>query len=213
MNLQKVRKQDFNLNDYKGIVETVAKVEYKKLSSSYIMDFDEVLNISFQTLHALSTFAGFECYKTSYISTAIKWAIRNEVRRRYRWYNTKKSTQQHSLPEDLPFSQEELREAVYSTIMSIDEMSSDEHSQPFQIKDTNYTPDEYAEFLDLKKILIKALSILPERERALVEAKFFNEKKLTELTEEFGLSPSRITRIIQSALSKLKVELEKQNVN
>ena len=211
MKLQNTKKLDFNLNDYKEIVETVAKVEYKKLSQTHIMDFNEVLSIAFQTMHLLSTYSNFEYYKTSYISTAIKWAIRNEVRRRYKWYSTK-NTPSSAILDDTSFTDDELKESVYTTIVSIDEMSTDEHSQPFQIKDNNYTPDEYAEFIELKKILINAMHVLPQRERELVGAKFFKEKKLTELTDEFGISPSRITRIIQAALAKLKVELERQNL-
>ena len=213
MNLQKTKKKQcsFNLKDYKEIIETVAKVEYKKLSSTYIIDFQEILNIASQTIHALSKFSGFEYYNTSYISTAIKWAIRNEVRRRYKWYSSKNSSPKGSLNEP-QMDPELLKEAMYTTIMSIDEVCSEESNQPIQLKDSNYTPDEYVEFIELKKILVKALDVLPQRERELVDAKFFKEKKLTELTEEFGISPSRITRIIQSALTKLKTELERQNM-
>ena len=42
--------------------------------------------------------------------------------------------------------------------------------------------------------------------------KFFNDKKLREISEEFNLSPSRISRIIQSGLNKIRKELVKQNL-
>ena len=51
------------------------------------------------------------------------------------------------------------------------------------------------------------MKILPPREKEFIEAKFFDEKKLREMAEEYNLSPSRISRIIQSGLNKIKIEL------
>ena len=59
-------------------------------------------------------------YNEAYIGTAVKWAIRNEIRRRYKWYSLK--TKKESLPSEEDVT--ELRSAVYKTILSIDEMTS-----------------------------------------------------------------------------------------
>jgi len=56
------------------------------------------------------------------------------------------------------------------------------------------------------------VTTLPKRERELVESKFFKEKKLQELSDEFMISPSRISRIIKSGLDKIKDELIKSEV-
>ena len=58
----------------------------------------------------------------------------------------------------------------------------------------------------------EALKKLPQREHDLIEAKFFHDKKLRELSDDFNISPSRISRIIQSGLNKIRKELEKNNL-
>ena len=57
-----------------------------------------------------------------------------------------------------------------------------------------------------------AVATLPRRERELIESKFYSEKKLHELSDEFSISPSRISRIIKSGLDKVKDELLKSEV-
>jgi RNA polymerase sigma factor (sigma-70 family) len=57
-----------------------------------------------------------------------------------------------------------------------------------------------------------AVKKLPPRERELIECKFFKEKKLREIADEFDISQSRISRIIQSGLDKIKKDLAKQGI-
>ena len=35
----------FNIKDYQELIDTLAKVEYKKLSSKHLIDFSELINI------------------------------------------------------------------------------------------------------------------------------------------------------------------------
>jgi RNA polymerase sigma factor (sigma-70 family) len=51
---------------------------------------------------------------------------------------------------------------------------------------------------------------LTPRERDLIEAKYFYDKKLKDISVEFNISQSRISRIIQNGLNKIKKELLKQ---
>lgn len=194
--------QATNLKGYKELIETIAKVEYQKLSAGHLIEYLELVNIGTQTLYNLFKNSKPEKFNNSYLSTAIKWAIRNEVRRRYKWYSLKN----HQNKED----QEDLREAVYKTILSIDEITCCE--APTQIKDDGKTPEESMEFHELKSEIVEAIKCLPQRERELIESKFFRDKKLKEISEEFDLSPSRVSRIIQSGLNRIKKELGKQNL-
>ena len=200
----------FDLRNYSDLIKTVAKVEYKKISLHYIIDYSEVLNIASQTIYTLSEYPEFKYYNTSYLSTAIKWAIRNEIRRRYKWYFDS-SSQPDAQPDMM--SKSALQGSVYSTILSIDDTINEESNVSLQVKDSRYTPDEYAEFKELKTILEKAIATLPPREQALIEAKFFRGKKLVELSDEFDVTISRISRIIHSGVAKLRVELEQNNWN
>ncbi len=195
-----------SLREYNDLIETIAKIEFKKLSSSYLIDFSELINIGTQVIHHLCTSSNIENYNKSYISTAIKWAIRNEVRRRYKWYSLK--TKKTVTPDEE--DKNEIRDAIYKTILSIEEMADAEN--PTQIKDDARSPEETIVFNELSVALKEAIKKLPQRERDLIEAKFYKDKKLRELSEDFNISPSRISRIIQAGLNKIRKELEKNNL-
>lgn len=197
----------FNIKDYLELIETLAKVEYKKLSSNHLMEYSELVNIGTQVVHKLCSNAKPDAYNKSYISTAIKWAIRNEVRRRYKWYVLKNKKESEFFQDENPNA---LREAVYKTILSIDEMAEGE--SPTQIRDFKRNPEEKIVFHELSESIKDAIKKLPQRERELIESKFFKDKKLREISEEFNLSPSRISRIIQAGLNKIKKELTRQNL-
>ena len=94
---------------------------------------------------------------------------------------------------------------------AVDEMAEAEN--PTQIKDDTRTPEELIVFNEMSNAIKEAMKKLPPRERDLIEAKFFKDKKLRELSDDFNISPSRISRIIQSGLNKIKKELEKHNLS
>lgn len=196
--------QKFNIKDYMPLIETVVKVEIKKFNVPHLVDYAELINIGIQVIHTLAKTSNMDAYNNSYLSTAIKWAIRNEIRRRYKWYTLK--TKSVKLDEE---SHNEVREAVYRTILSVDELADAEN--PTIIRDDKRTPAENVEFSELSAVLKEAISKLPPREKELVECKFFKEKKLREISDEYGISQSRVSRIIQSGLNRLKKELQNQN--
>ena len=196
--------QKVNLREYKNLIETIAKVEYQKFSTSHLIELPELINIGNHTLYILFKNNSPENFNNTYLSTAIKWAIRNEVRRRYKWYSLKNKKQ---VVEE---ENGNLREEVYKTILSIDEMQDAE--VPTQIKADDKTPEECIELSELKAEILEYMKKLPQRERELIEYKFFKEKKLREIAEEFNISQSRISRIIQSGLDKIKRDLKRQGI-
>lgn len=198
--------QKINLKDYKNLIETIAKVEYQKFSSSHLIELPELINIGNHTLYILFKNNAPDQFNNTYLSTAIKWAIRNEVRRRYKWYTLKNKSNSDSDEDDST----NLRCEVYKTILSIEEMQ--EAEIPTQIKSDGRTPEESIEFSELKNEIMESMKKLPERERELIEYKFFKDKKLRELADEFNISQSRISRIIQSGLDKIKKDLRKQGI-
>lgn len=191
-----------NLSQYKELIETISKVEYKKFSNLGLIDLQEVIGLANYTVYYLiNNSKNKELYNSAYLTKAIKWAIRNEMRRRYKWYVMKNSES---------VEQEKIKDAVYKTILSIEEMADAEN--PTLIKDTNRTPEEKAEIVELKNRIREIMKTLSQREQDLIEAKYFYDKKLKDISEEFNISQSRISRIIQNALDKVKKELLKQEV-
>ena len=191
-----------NLNEYKDLIDKIAHVEFAKFSSFGLIELSELINIGNHTLYILFKKKSKEEYNNTYLATAIKWAIRNEIRRRYKWYTLKNSRKTN--PD------ENLREEVYKTILSIEEMQ--EAEIPTQIKALDNTPEENSELIELKNEIVKSIKKLSPRERELVEAKFFQNKKLKDIADEFNISQSRISRIIQSGLDKIKKDLKRQGI-
>ena len=203
-NLKEKVEKDIILRRYSDLVNKIAKVEYRTMGNQHLIEFDELINIGLQTINALISQDDFEDFNESYLSTAIKWAIRNELRNRFRWYGMR---QNRNLTKA---EQGELREAIYHAILSTDEMYDNEKT--FEIKDSKKNPEEDCEFSMLSSCIKSAVMTLPKRERELIESKFYKEKKLHELSDEFLISPSRISRIIKSGLDKIKDELIKSEV-
>ena len=195
-NIRTKIEKNAKLRNYLDLINKIAKVEYKSISSQHLIEFDELVNIGIQTVDILCSDDKKEDYNESYLSTAIKWAIRNELRRRYRWHGVKHNSKESEAQAN------EIREAIYKTILSTDEML--DNDKPFEVKDQRRNPEETCEFNQMSIMLRKAIAELPKRERELIEAKFFKEKKLMELSEEFSISASRISRIIKSGLDKVR---------
>ena len=198
--INKEREGRINLSQYKDLIETISKVEYKKFSNLGLIELSEVINLANYTVYYLiNNSTNKELYNDTYLTKAIKWAIRNEMRRRYKWYSMKNQ----EMPEP-----DKIKDAVYKTILSIEEMAEGEN--PTVIKDSSRTPEEKAEVVELKKRICEVMKKLPQREQDLIEAKYFYDKKLKDISDEFNISQSRISRIIQNALDKIKKELLKQ---
>ncbi|MBR1425162.1 sigma-70 family RNA polymerase sigma factor [bacterium] len=196
------------LKDYKELIDVIAKVEYQKFSSSHLIELPELVNIGTYALYTLFKHNSPESYNNTYLSTAIKWAIRNEVRRRYKWYTLKNKIDDDI--EEKETADAELRADVYKNILSIDELQ--EAEVPTQIKSNDRTPEENIAFAELKHGILEAIEKLPPREKELIEQKFFKEKKLREIAEEYNISQSRISRIIQTGLDRVKKDLARQGV-
>ncbi|HEY9746125.1 MAG TPA: sigma-70 family RNA polymerase sigma factor [Oculatellaceae cyanobacterium] len=207
------------VNDYVDLIETVSRVEYSRLPN-HLIDFSEIVNIGAIAIHVLLTSNPDREFNVTYLSTAIKWAIRNELRYRYKWYSLKQVSMDSGDSSDgdddevgggFEAEKGKVREAIYETILSVDSMLEAEN--PHEIKDGSYTPEENTELKEMARIVREAIAKLPERERQIIEARFFKNMKMREIGETFGISPSRTSRIVQSGLDKVKLELQRRGYN
>ncbi|MBQ8634635.1 sigma-70 family RNA polymerase sigma factor [bacterium] len=215
------------LKDYIDIIQKVARVEYKRIPS-HMLDCEELVSIGIIALQALfknKTEEQLANYNSSYIATAVRWAIRNELRNRYKWYTLKHKKEDGDAEEGmdeysenqstLDVSPSKVREAVYETILSIDSImaASSDNDSPFDfIKDTSATPDEKAEIGELSKLIKEAIAKLPQKDRTIVEYRFYRNLQVKQIASMVGLSSSRITRIIQAALNQVREYLQKRGL-
>lgn len=200
------------IQDYIEIIEKVARIEQKRIPS-HMVDHEELVSIgiiAIQTLIKGKSTEDLEKYNKSYIGTAVRWAIRNELRNRYKWYSYKQGAKSDEDGDEegsgIDFSPEKLREGIYETILSIDSLSdASEGDTPFDfLKDGGALPEERLELIELSKGIKQAIASLPPKERTIVEYRFYRNLQVKDVAAHMGLSPSRVTRIVQSALNKIR---------
>ncbi len=111
------------IKEYLEIIEKVAKVEHHRIPS-HMVEYEELVSIGIIAIQAMiknKTEEQLAKYNAAYIGTAVRWAIRNELRNRYKWYTLKHTKKKDEANEDgLEVSPGKVREAVYETILSID---------------------------------------------------------------------------------------------
>ena len=79
------------IKQYVGIVQKIARVEHRRIPN-HMIEYEELVSIgiiAIQTLVKDKTEEQLERYNEAYIGTAVRWAIRNELRHRYKWYTLK----------------------------------------------------------------------------------------------------------------------------
>jgi len=214
------------IKDYIEIIQKVARVEYRRIPS-HMVECEELVSIGIIAVQSLiknKTPEQLEKYNSSYIATAVRWAIRNELRNRYKWYtlkHKKEDTEDAATAEgeesmsSLDVSPTKVREAIYETILSIDSIaaSSSDTDSPFDfIKDNSATPDEKAEITELGRVIREAIATLPQKDRTIVEYRFYRNMQVKQIAQQVGLSSSRITRIVQSSLNSVREYLERRGL-
>ena len=195
--------------EYLDIVKKVARVEYKRVPS-HMIDYEELVSIGILAIQALiknKSPEQLEKYKPAYVATAVRWAMRNELRIRYKWYALKHKQEEEEKEEEELDEKTKVREAVYETILSIDGLASaaSDNDSPFDfIKDPHAMPDENAELSELGRMIRVAITKLPPKVRTVVEYRFYRNMQVKDIATQVGLSSSRVTRIVQSSLNHIK---------
>ncbi|MEM0951063.1 MAG: sigma-70 family RNA polymerase sigma factor [Cyanobacteria bacterium P01_H01_bin.74] len=219
-----------NISNYLSLVERVAKAEYRRIPS-HMVDFEELVSIgaiAIQTLLKNKTQEEIDNLNTSYLATATRWAIRNELRSRYKWYTLKHNKSSDDVDEEdgdaskaknrkkgksataNPGGTENLREAIYETILSIEGIQdgADGDSSYDFISDGSATPEESLEIVELGRAIKRGIESLPEKERRIMEYRFYRNMQVKDIATLVGLSSSRITRIVQASLNQVREYLK-----
>ena len=212
---------DSRLKEYIDIVQKVAKVEHRRIPT-HMVEYEELVSIGIIAVQSMikgKTDEELERYNAAYIGTAVRWAIRNELRNRYKWYSLKHkkeegeegTTSGETDDDGIEVTPSKVREAVYETILSIDSlaMANSDNDSPFDfVKDTKAMPDEAAEITEMGRMIKEAIATLPQKDRTIVEYRFYRNMQVKEIARQVGLSSSRITRIVQAALNSVREYLE-----
>lgn len=207
------------IKEYIEIIQKVAKIEQRRIPS-HMVEYEELVSIGIIAVQCMiknKTSEQLEKYNSAYIGTAVRWAIRNELRNRYKWYSLKHTkTEEESAEagegeEGLDVSPTKVREAIYETILSIDSLAaaSSDNDSPFDfVKDTSAMPDEKAEITEMGRMIREAIATLPQKDRTIVEYRFYRNMQVKDIARQVGLSSSRITRIVQASLNQVREYLQ-----
>ena len=208
------------IKEYLEIIQKVAKVEHHRIPS-HMIEYEELVSIGIIAIQIMikgKSAEQLEKYNSAYIGTAVRWAIRNELRNRYKWYTLKHTKSEGDseaidgeTTEGLEVTPGRVREAIYETILSIDSLAaaSSDNDSPFDfIKDLSAMPDEKAEITEMGRMIREAISILPQKDRTIVEYRFYRNMQVKDIARQVGLSSSRITRIVQSSLNQVREYLQ-----
>lgn len=216
------------LKQYVGVVQRVARIEHKRMPR-HMIEYEELVSIGIIAVQQMiknKTPEQLANYNDAYMGTAIKWAIRNELRHRFKWYSIKnKTSEEDGLVEgeasvvdndestEFSISPGKVREAVYETILSIEGLAAaaSDNASPFDfLKDPSAMPDEKAEIVEMSRLIKQAIAKLPPKERTVVEYRFYRNMQAKDIAIAIGLSPSRITRIVQSSLNVIREYLKER---
>jgi len=112
--------------------------------------------------------------------------------------------------------QEWLKNIQFISIISLDEPLNDGEEGVFrdQVTDpSSPNPAVISEANDLKKILAKAVSELPEKERTVISLFYYNDLSNKEIAQVMELSDSRISQLHTKAIFRLRGKLSRQKKN
>lgn len=219
-NVNEVRNNQ-KIREYMEIIEKVSKVEQRRIPS-HMIEYEELVSIGIIAIQSMikdKTTEQLEKYNNSYIATAVRWAIRNELRNRYKWYSLKHKkdeSQEDDGTSGIDLSPAKVREAVYETILSIDSLAdaASDNDSPFDfVKDPSALPDEKIEIGEISKMIREAIATLPPKERTVVEYRFYRNMQVKDIATQVGLSSSRITRIVQGSLHHIRCYLRERGYN
>ncbi len=191
------------------IVEMIARKELRSSSGQYL-NYEEMVNTGLITINKLieNARAGKNIqYNSSYIAQSVKWAMKDEMRSRQGWYGVKRTELAETKHNDDEVGEietmDDARRAVFEVIMSVESLEDDVGFSPTDTSDPRML--DHLEMLEMKQALIKAVSKLPDNLKHVVQMRFIDELTGNEVAEKLGVTPSRISHMINEAVRKLKV--------
>ncbi len=201
------------------IVEMIARKELRSSSGQYL-NYDELINTGLITINKLIENARASQqveYNSSYIAQSVKWAMKDEMRSRQTWYGVRrteivpapgvKDASAEEVPDEIGendiHTMDDARRAVFEVIMSVETLEEDAGYSPADTSDPRML--DYLEMVEIKRALVKAVSKLPDNLKRVVQMRFIDELSGNEVAEKLGVTPSRISHMINEAVRKLKV--------
>ena len=103
-----------------------------------------------------------------------------------------------------------LQSAQGARLISLDEIKSNDAGSLFDsVESDQSSPFDEVKKKELKRVISKVLSILPEKERLVLTLYYYEELTLKEIGSVMGLTESRISQIHSKVIISLRSKLKR----
>ncbi|WP_297452768.1 sigma-70 family RNA polymerase sigma factor [Persephonella sp.] len=189
--------------DNLSLVKKVASKIYYRLPKGDI-EFDDLVNVG--VIGLMKAIEKYDKDKAK-LSTYAYIKIRGEILDYLRSLDIVPRTVRDKIKKEPPIEEGQPVPLSNTAVMvSIEKALSSDES--FKIIDTltseKASPEEEVIKQDQKEKLLKALELLSEKEKKVLQMIYFEEKDLKTIAEEINVSVSRVSQIKAEAIKKLK---------
>ncbi len=186
-----------------SLVKKVASKIYYRLPKGDI-EFDDLVNVG--VIGLMKAIEKYDKDKAK-LSTYAYIKIRGEILDYLRSLDIVPRTVRDKIKKEPPLEEGQPIPLSNTAVMvSIEKALSSDES--FKIIDTltseKASPEEEVIKQDQKEKLLKALELLSEKEKKVLQMIYFEEKDLKTIAEEINVSVSRVSQIKAEAIKKLK---------
>ena len=205
------------LQKYVDVVRLVAYAEYSRLDYSnanlFFVDYEELVSIGIIAVQVLiydktpEQLERYEGIGVFYVATAVRWAIRNEMRIRYQWYKLH-NMDSYREEEGMFNETDSIKQkwdvvvGIYSTIYEMFE----------QLGEDDYGEVE-KEVSDMWGLINEAIDALPPKAKNIARDKIVLELSLSELEKKYqDLSKDRVKRLLTSSFVAIGEYLQSHEV-
>lgn len=180
---------------YIDIVQAVARMEHSNIKN-FSVEYEELLSIGIIAIQVMiknKTEEQLSRYNDIYIATAVQWAIRNEMKIRYKEYNNKDVVINDD-PSYNDFKQFSVRVKIYRVVGNL-----------YNFKD-NIEDSSFKEvILYYANIIGKQIeSIFSDNDREIIHDVIFSEKTIDDIAKERKMSYHEAVVKVSTILDEIK---------
>ena len=183
------------LQHYIDIVQAVARMEHSNIKNLSV-EYEELLSIGIIAIQVMiknKTEEQLSRYNDIYIATAVQWAIRNEMKIRYKEYESKDVVISDD-PNYNDYKQFSVRVNVYRVVGNLYNFKDGIEDSPFKEVILNYA----------NLIREQIESITTDNDREVIHDVIFSEKTIDEIAKERKMSYHEAVVKVNSILDEIK---------
>ena len=174
-------------------------------------NFDRTLNVKFSTYAVPMIIGEIRRYLRDNNSIRVSRSLRDIAykaiyTREILIKKNQKEPTVNEIAEEIGISKEEINyamDAIQSPVSLYDSVHSDSGDELYvmdQISDKKNTEENWIKDISLRE----AMKHLPERERNIIQLRFFKGRTQMEIAEEIGISQAQVSRLEKNALKSMK---------